>query len=226
MGPVATSDLYDRLLRACQRKYSAVQDDDYPEIFIASVPFEGSDENGVADEKRLQTQCLEAVRTLDEAGADRILIPCVTLHAFLAAIDAETDAEVINLLEQTGQQIKSDGSRTVGLLASETSYNHGLFRQNTEDIRFLTPNRERRAQLTEIIRNVMGGQLRAEDKETIQQIANGLEWRGAKGIVLGCTELPVLVDSADLSQTVYDTTQILSRTAITNTRLGCNRGPR
>lgn len=214
MGPVASSELYSRILEVCQNENSAVQDSDYPEIFLDSVSFQGSDESGITDKDKVLEQFLEALDSLEYAGSDLVLVPCNTLHSLVKHLRAESNAEIIDMVDETVSRIESDGFEKVGLLASETSYKQDIYENRTDSIEFVYPDKDEREELSQIILNVMGGNHTKKDRKRIIEIAENLHQSGSDAIVLGCTELPVVVNSGDFDQNVYDTIQILAEAAV------------
>ena len=215
-GPEATSELYSRLLKVCQEEDDATQDSDYPEIFIDSVSFQESDESGILDEGAVLDQFLEALDTLDYAGSDKILIPCNTLHSLIEDLNSEAEAEVVDMVSETISQVEEDDLSRVGLLASETTYEKKIYQKRTEETEILEPEEHYKKELSRIILKIMGRNETSKDREKIAEIADSLEEKGAEAIILGCTELPVLMETGDMNQEIYDTVQILAEEGIEN----------
>lgn len=214
MGPVATAELYERLLQVSQEEFDAIQDYEYPEVFIDSVSFEGSDESGIVEEEAVLEQFLNALDNLEYSDSDVVIVPCNTLHSFSENLQHNAEAEVLDMVSETVSRVESDGLEKVGLLASETSYEKNIYEERTENVDFLTPNEGQRESLSNIILNIMGGKKLDEDIAKLREIADSLEERGAEAIILGCTELPVIVDTEDFSQKTYDTIQILAEVSL------------
>lgn len=214
MGAVATAELYERLLEVCQNQYGSVQDDEYPEVFIDSVSFEGSDESGIVEENAVLNQFLEALDNLEYAGSDVVIVPCNTLHSLSEDLQENAEAEVVDMVSETISKVERDGLERLGLLASETSYEKELYEHRTDTIEFIIPTEEQKESLSQIILNIMGGEKSQQDVDKLKEIAADLEEKGAEGIILGCTELPVIASSEDFEQKTYDTIQILAETSL------------
>lgn len=214
MGAVATAELYERLLEVCQNQYGSVQDDEYPEVFIDSVSFEGSDESGIVEENAVLDQFLEALDNLEYAGSDIVIVPCNTLHSLSENLQENAEAEVVDMVSETISKVERDELEKVGLLASETSYEKELYEQRTDSIEFITPTENEKESLSSIILNIMGGDKSQQNVDKLKEITASLKEKGAEGIILGCTELPVIASSEDFGQKTYDTIQILAETSL------------
>lgn len=157
---------------------------------------------------------LNALDNLEYSGSDVVIVPCNTLHSLSENLQENAEAEVVDMVSEAVSRIESDGLEKVGLLASETSYEKNIYEERSDEVEFLIPDGEQRKSLSEIILNIMAGKELEEDIKGIREIAGSLEEKGAEAIVLGCTELPVIVGSEDLEQKTYDTIQILAEVSL------------
>ncbi|MGD9316387.1 MAG: amino acid racemase, partial [Anaerolineae bacterium] len=130
---------------------------------------------------------------------------------------ASVDLPMLSLLDATGQAILARGLHTVGLLGTrftmeKTFYQDALTRQG---ITVLVPDADDRAAMNRIIYDeLVAGQIRDESRASTVAIIRKLVARGAQGVILGCTEIPLLVSEADAGIPLFDTTTIHAEAAL------------
>jgi aspartate racemase len=214
MGPEATADLYMRIVRIFQRQLHARYDKDYPPMLIFSVPIPDIVER-VENEEATISYLKYAARTLESAGADFISIPCNTAHAYIDAIRSAVKIPVLSMIEATANEI-STAQSPVGLLATTATVHTKVYENEfgRRHIGLVLPTQSEQASLTEVILNVLGRTDQSAVKEKLGIIIDGLKMRGARAIVLGCTELP-LVMSSGRGIELIDPTEILARRCVT-----------
>ena len=159
MGPESTADFYKKIIEISQNKYSAVQDTDYPEMIIYSLPLVGFDETGIVDREAVLKQLVLGIKLLNKAGADFIIMPCNTVHYFIEKLRKISKVPILSIIEETAKKIKSDNISSVALLASETTYKLKIYDSalKKEKISFTLPNENQKKQLTSLILKVMAG---------------------------------------------------------------------
>ncbi len=215
MSPESTAAYYEYITRMYTQQFG---DYGYPEIIIYSVSFQPYVDWPNAGRWDLVAQGLsEAARRLEAAGADFILIATNTMHLVFDEVQAGVDVPMLSLLDAVGQAIQARGLETVGLLGTrftmeQTFYQDALARQG---IRVLVPAAEDRAVVNDVIYDeLVAGQVRDESRARYVDIIGRLAERGAAGVILGCTEIPLLVSEEDAGLPLFDTTAIHAEAAL------------
>jgi aspartate racemase len=160
-----------------------------------------------------------AAASLGRAGADFIIMCCNTMHSATEAIEQEINIPFLHIADPLGAEIKRKGLHRVGLLGSKfTMERDDIVRgrlQQRYGLDLLTPEGDDAAEVSriiydELVRGQFPERSRAHYRSSIAQLIA----RGAEGIVLGCTELPLLVKPEDSSVPVFDTTTLHAEAAV------------
>ncbi|MGD9048942.1 MAG: aspartate/glutamate racemase family protein [Anaerolineae bacterium] len=215
MSPESTVAYYEYITRTYTERFG---DYGYPEILIYSVSFQPYVDWPNQDRWDLVAQGLaEAAQKLAAAGADLILIATNTMHLVFDEVQASVELPMLSLLDATGQAILAHGLRKVGLLGTrftmeKTFYQDALARQG---ISVLVPEAVDRAYVNDVIYDeLVAGQIRDESRAGYLAVIRRLVDRGAEGVILGCTEIPLLVSEADAGIPLFDTTTIHAEAAL------------
>ncbi|MFP4424586.1 MAG: aspartate/glutamate racemase family protein [Candidatus Woesearchaeota archaeon] len=216
MGPEASANLYYKMIYYCQNKYHAVQDTDYPPMFIYSLPLYGFDESGIVNKELVLEQLIHGIDLLENAGSDLIVIPCNTVHIFINELRVRSPIPVISIIEETIKKIKKGNHSVVGLLGSETTLKLQLYQEQLSEnnINYISPEEDENSVLKQLILEVMSGKVENNTKNNAISIIRKMEKRSANAIVLGCTEIPLAISQEDVNLKVYDTLQILAEAAV------------
>ncbi|GGF50200.1 aspartate/glutamate racemase family protein [Echinicola rosea] len=154
----------------------------------------------------------EACKSLVLCKVDAIVLCANTAHLFADEIQSKIQVPIIHIGEATALEIKKEKLSKVGLLGTKFTMEMDFYRNKLKayDIETIVPaGSDAIASIQDIVKNELGkGILRTESKEKFIGYANGLVKRGAEGIILGCTEIPMLVGQDDFNLPVFDTTRI------------------
>jgi aspartate racemase len=215
MSPESTSEYYEHITRTYTKRFG---DYGYPEIIIYSVSFQPYVDWPNEDRWDLVAQGLsEAAQRLEAAGADFIIIATNTMHLVFDQVQASVNVPMLSLLEAVSEAILARGKKTVGLLGTnftmeKTFYQDALARKN---IAVLIPDADDREYVNDVIYNeLVAGQIRDESRAGFVAIIKKLVARGVEGVILGCTEIPLLVSEADAGIPLFDTTAIHAEAAL------------
>ena len=215
MSPESTSEYYEYITRTYTERFG---DYGYPEIIIYSVSFQPYVDWPNDGRWDLVAQGLsEAAHRLEAAGADFIIIATNTMHLVFDQVQASVNVPMLSLLDAVGEAILTRGMSTVGLLGTKftmekTFYQDALARKG---ITVLTPDAGDREYVNGVIYDeLVAGQIRAESRAGFVAIIEKLAARGAEGVILGCTEIPLLVGEADAGIPLFDTTTIHAEAAL------------
>ena len=215
MSPESTIEYYQYITRAYTEQFG---DYGYPEIIIDSVSFQPYVDWPAQGRWDLVTQGLvAAAKNLERAGADFIVIATNTMHLVLDDIQSQIDTPILSLLDAVADVIEEAGQKTVGLLGTQFTMEKNFYQAALakRGIKVLTPNTDDRAFVNTVIyEELVAGSIRDESRQGYLRIIEKLAQSGAEGIILGCTEIPLLVTSADTDLPLFDTTTIHARAAL------------
>jgi aspartate racemase len=159
----------------------------------------------------------DAARKLEESGAMIILICTNTMHRVADTVSDSISVPLINIIDVTAEEIKAKGLKKVGLLGTKFTMEDGFYteRLGKYGINVLIPGVEEREFIHNVIFNELcKGIISTKSKKRFLEIIDGLKRKGAEGIILGCTEIPLLIRGEDINIGVFDTTFIHSRKAV------------
>ena len=165
----------------------------------------------------LEARLLEVAQRLVEGGAECIVIGSNTPHIVADAIRARVDVPLLHIVEETAKAIAQQRVRTVGLLGTKVTMESAFFRDRLAQagIATVVPGDDDRAYVhARIFDELTHGVFTPATKRRYLEIIDTLRAQGAEGIVLGCTEIPLLIAQADCSVPVFDTTALHARAAV------------
>ncbi len=186
---------------------------------IYSVDFaEISDLQHKGEWERLTVQMLEIARVLEKSGAELIIICTNTMHIMAEDVEKGIEVPLLHIADATAGEIKEMGLEKVGLLGTRFTMEKDFYAHRLKEkhgIKTIIPPEEDRKIIHEIIYNeLIAGKILAQSRNEYIRIINGLKDRGAQGVVMGCTEIPLLIGSEDSSLPLFDTTGIHARKAV------------
>lgn len=215
MSPESTVEYYQYLTHTYTQRFG---DYGYPDIIIYSVSFQPYVDWPGADRWDLVAQGLsEAARKLEAAGADFIIIATNTMHLVLDQVRASVQIPVLSLLEVVGQAILARGMTKVGLLGTKFTMEKNLYQGALAHmgITVLVPDASDRECVNRVIYDeLVAGQIREPSRAAYVAIIRKLAERGAQGVILGCTEIPLLVSETDAGLPLFDTTLLHAEAAL------------
>jgi len=159
----------------------------------------------------------EAALHLKNSGAKAILLCANTMHMFADELENKIELPVIHIALATASAIKNKGLKKVALLGTKPTMEMDFFKNKLAEnqIETLTPNVEDRSFIHEKIHTeLLKGTIIPETKSGYISIINKLISEGAEGIILGCTEIPLLIKQEDVNVPVFDTTFIHAETGV------------
>ena len=159
----------------------------------------------------LNKKMAEAGTNLENAGASCILICANTMHLCIDAVRKVVRIPVIHIADSTAKEIQKKGIQKVALLGTKYTMEKDFFRDilNKHAIETIIPDVEERDEIHRIIYDELAqGEFKKSSKEKYLKIIDSLILMGAKGIILGCTEIPLLINQNDVSLPIFDTTRI------------------
>lgn len=160
----------------------------------------------------------KAAIALEQAGADFLLICTNTMHKVADAVGKTTGLPILHIVDATGSAIREQGLRNVGLLGTRFVMEEQFYRDRFKkrfDIDLVVPAEGEQATVHRIIYDELcRGKIRDSSRQSCLDIIEKLIERGAEGIVLGCTELPLLIRPGDVQVPVFDTMRLHAEAAV------------
>ncbi len=154
----------------------------------------------------------DAARSLELAGADMLILATNTMHKVSDAIIQATSVPFLHIAEATGAALKTDGVSTVGLLGTRFTMEQAFYKGYLRTHHGLTVNipdtAERDTVHTIIFDELCHGHILPVSRQTYLGIINEMRRNGAEAVILGCTEIGLLVKQEDTSVPLYDTTAL------------------
>ena len=161
---------------------------------------------------------ITSARQVEDAGADFILICTNTMHKMAEAIEENISIPLLHIADATAERIKSDGWDTIGLLGTNFTMEEDFYKGRLEKkfgINVLVPNEKERAVVHKVIYDeLVLGKINPASKALYEDIMAHLVSKGAQGIILGCTEIGLLVGDGDCTVPLFDTTRIHAVAAV------------
>ena len=160
----------------------------------------------------------EAAQQLETAGADVILLCTNTIHLVSHYISENVSIPFLHIATTTGESIKKEGLKKVALLGTKFTMEKDFYTNtlsNDFDLEVLTPETNSRQVIHDIIyKELVKGQFTETSKRKIIKIIKKLQNKGAEGVILGCTELPILISESDINIPLFDTGKIHAYEAV------------
>jgi aspartate racemase len=219
MGPEATLDLFQKIIEFTD----ASKDQDHVRVIIDSNPKIPDRTEAILGRGEDPVPMMaRSVRTLEMAGANFVVIPCVSAHFFLEELRSQVDIPILSIFDETANYLirSFPDLKTVGVLASTGTVRGGRFEKRLSEsglgIVVPTPNDQQKViSIIYKIKRLNASRVYGEGKRVLIDVSHHLIRRGAQGIIAGCTELPLVLKSEDLSVPVFDVASILARAAVT-----------
>ncbi len=216
MGPEATIELFAQIVR----RTKAAKDRDHLRVIIDNNPKVPDRTKAILHGgESCLPELVKSARALQRAGADFIVIPCVTVHYFHGALQKRASLPVLHIIDETVKRIRKQHrtARRVGLLATTATIQAGLFQQALKGTKLdlLTPSEETQANVVmKAIYAIKADGATTQARTLVRGAAQELLDRGAEIVVAGCTEIPLVLKGGDLPVPVIDPIAILAEAAI------------
>jgi aspartate racemase len=212
---ISTLDYYRLLNEMVNEKLGGVE---AAKVLLYSVNFgEIKKLTEAGDWKAMENIIVSAAKKLEQAGADCILIGANTMHKIAGEVQAAVGIPLIHVAEVTAKAISNKQLKKVALLGTRYTMQLDFYRDklSEEGIATIIPGEEDINYINNAIYSEMSKSLfLPATKARFISIINDLIQQGAEGIILGCTEIPILIKQEDCRVPVFDTTVIHSRAAV------------
>jgi aspartate racemase len=199
IGPEATGEFYIKLIRRMQERKLVKSNKDYPQIIINSIPapeLPVEAYNISISVKDMDPLYLDGLIELDEIGVDFIVMVCNTIHLFYDELQKSISTPILNLKEEMRKTLVSKGIKSVTVLGTPWTIKMGLYR--FEGIKEIHPTEDEIKKVYSAIYNFNRGFDKQTQIETVRKICEKSLERGAEVVILGCTELAVMLNGENI----------------------------
>lgn len=164
-----------------------------------------------------------AALSLENAGADFLMIGTNTMHKVAPEIEEAINIPLLHIADATAKVLTQDNIQRVGLLGTRFTMEQAFYRERLEaaGIEVVTPDAPQRAEVHRVIyEELCQGEIQAASRETYLAVINSLAEQGAQAVILGCTEIGLLIKQTDTPVPLYDTTAIHAAQAVNQALTG------
>ncbi|MFG6118004.1 aspartate/glutamate racemase family protein [Thalassobacillus sp. B23F22_16] len=211
LGPESTVDYYKLFIDKYQQRVNSRQK--LPELYINSINmyniFQFISENEI---DKLIEYVGNAAQQLESIGADFIVIAANTPHIVFDEVRKQVNVPMISIVEATYERTKEMGIENAGLLGTKFTMEHNFFKDQfwKHNEKITVPSEEQQAYLHEkIVEELENGIVKEDTKKDFIQVVNQMiEESGIDGLILGCTELPMILKEGDVSIPLINTMKI------------------
>jgi aspartate racemase len=199
LGPATTAEFYLELIGRARQRYPCR----YPRVLINSVPVPFELERSIVlfgrDMEQMYPLLEETALALQEAGADFIALPCNTVHQFHPRLQDRLSVPLLNILEITASRCAARGYGRTAVLGTRRTVETGLYepalRRHGLEPAALQPAEVELC--ADLIYRLLAGEPEEGDRGRLLELASSLAERGAEAVILGCTDLQLLVRPGD-----------------------------
>ena len=181
-------------------------------LLLYSVDFEEIERwQASGDWDKSAQRLTEIAKKLEGAGADFIVICTNTMHKVAPQMEKELSIPILHIADATADALLAAGIRTVGLLGTKYTMTQNFYRSRLEQrgLSVVIPDGAGVEKVNDVIyQELCLGVIREESRACYRQIIDQLKAKGAQGVILGCTEIGLLISQEDSSLPVFDTTRI------------------
>ena len=169
------------------------------------------------DWDKLGIMMAEAARKLERAGAELMVICTNTMHKVAGSVERNTAVPLIHIADAAGEEMRGRGIARAGLLGTKFTMSRDFYRERLKkryDINVIIPGKEDMKTVHEVIYNeLVLGMFKEASRNRFQEIIDKMVAAGAEGIILGCTEIPLLIKQEHVSVPVLDTLRLHAEAA-------------
>jgi len=215
MSPESTTIYYEYITRTYRERFG---DHGYPEILILSVSFQEFMDWMREDRWDLITEkIVEGLTHLHKGGADFGLIATNTMHAVFDEVEKRSPMPLISIVDATAEEVRKERLQVVGLLGSTFTMGGDFYKKKllSYSIDTIVPGKKDQEYVNRVIfEELVNGQILQRSRKGFIRIIEDLKDRGVQGVILGCTEIPLLVREEDVDVKLFDTTVIHAEKAL------------
>ena len=168
--------------------------------------------------KELTEVMIDAAQKLERANAEFVVICTNTMHKMADDIQNNINIPILHIVDAVAERILDMGLKKVGLLGTRFTMEEDFYKRKLKekhDIETIIPDNDEREMIHDVIYNELcRGIIKRSSREVFKQIIKNLNANGAEGVILGCTEIPLLIKEKDVGIPLFDTAAIHARSAV------------
>jgi aspartate racemase len=161
---------------------------------------------------------VRAAQQIEKGGGEFVVICTNTMHKMADQVKERVNIPLVHIVDATAQRIREKGMQTVGLLGTRFTMEQDFYKKKLQEehgIQVLIPDEPERQTVHAILYDELClGEIKKISQDKFRTIIENLSSRGAEGVILGCTEIPLIVDQKDYEITLFDTTSIHALAAV------------
>ncbi len=219
MGPAATVDLFHQIVSLTPAR----RDQEHLSILIHNDPTipdrTAAILHGGTDPL---PQMVAGIHLLERMGAQLIAVPCNTAHYYWEALQAQCRVPILHMIRETAQAIMTrwPGLRRIGILATSGTLQCHLYQDAlaAEGLTALVPGQAAIAAIMDAVYQIKAGVLDGEPVHLLRAVGAELVKAGAEALILGCTEIPLVLRDGDLPVPLLSSTRVLAQAVIREAR--------
>jgi len=212
----STLEYYKMINEGIRRRLGGLHSARIAMVSIDFEPIEKFQHQGNWD--KMTAMLLNDAKNIEKAGADFLLICTNTMHKIAQDIENSIKIPLLHIADATAEELIKEGIKTVGLLGTAFTMQEEFYKGRLEKkhgLKVVTPDKQDREIIHKIIYNELClGKIKEDSKKEYLRIINKLEKNGASGVILGCTEIGLLVKQSDTDIKLFDTTKIHAKKAV------------
>lgn len=208
IGPEATGEFYNRLIKRLQEKKLIKSNSDFPQIVINSIPAPELIYNKISNKELLPY--LYGLKELDKLKVDFIVMVCNTIHLFYKELQKQVKTPILDLRKELKKLLIKKGIKSTLIIGTPKTIKHGLY--EFDGISSFRPNEKEIKQLAKTIFKFNKGINKSKQIADVKKICNKYLKKGAETIILGCTEFAVMLNKENIPK--IDTIDVLVEATI------------
>lgn len=217
LGPEATALFYLKIIE----KYRVYNYNNLPEIFIHNVPISFKlDHHLMSDntkDEEIKKILKDSIKKINKNNVDLIAIPCNSIHSVLEDIKYD-HKKILNIVEEMVSYVKKYDIKKVGLLATKKTIKSKIYSKyfSANSMTLLTPSLIEQKEINRIIDNILLNIKSEDDKNYLLSIIERMKNNGAEAIILGCTDLVLLLKNYTSNIHIFDSLDVLAESVVEN----------
>jgi aspartate racemase len=210
LGPQASAKLLDLIIQKRSKQEGVKFDDDFPEIVLLNIRVPNFID-GEENLDRVRQILISKTKVLEQSGCTIAAVACNTAHIFLPAIKRSSSLPFLSIPEIVTERIRQLGFTKVGLIGTKNTLRSRMFDEASTSSLIIRPNTGLARQAEECILNQISGNITAQEKLGFRKsVSQFMAENRLDGVILGCTELPLVFGESNNNPKIIDTLDILA----------------
>ncbi len=211
MGPQASIRFLELVIQRCIKEFGVVDNNEFPHILLSNLPAPDIIANR-ENEGEARRMLAEEGRKLEGAGVDFLVMTCNSMHILSDSCTNAVSIPFLSIIDTVVNKALTEERKSVGLLGTMTTMTSDLYMAPLQDagIEVVIPPSQERERVVRCILNVIAGRASDKDVQALQEIIRGLQEGSAEAVILGCTELPLLINQSLSEIPVLDSLELLA----------------